>query len=1200
MCPYCFSKNIYFSKKYNKLCCEDCGEKFDDKQEIIPQRVFISYGHDKNREIVNIIKDRLKERGHNPWIDSVEIAPGNDWRRKIESGICESNKFLAFISKHSVRVPGVCLDEIAIALGIRQCNIQSILLEKEVMAPNSISSIQWLDFSDWEEKKNIGGRIWDNWIENKLNSLYEIIENPENIKRSGELIELKRVLKPVLSDEKIRFLLDNNIVHRKWLLEKLYSLMGGNERIFCMIGGPGAGKSIYCALMSNYMNNVGATYFIDWQNKDSQKMESLISSLAFQLACDLPDYRYELIRILPFISIETCTAETLCDQLLVEPLNRLIDGGREKKLIIIDALDELKVDVQIAFLSLLEGLIEKTPRWVNWLFTSRQNQEVVRRFEQYCVIELDYYKNNIVDDLEEYINKYINDQQLKLMLIQKCEGSFFYVKELIDAINNNAITKTEMKDIPLRMANIYEKNFNRLIGEHYDKNKKSILSLVMFSFENISIREISDLIAIDYNEIKCFLVTLEAYVRLIKKDSEEFVYVVHKSLLDWITSDERSRFYLDERAAHDLIGNAFIRRINDNNTISKYLCFYGYEHLVNAKRWVLLSFYAKKKILEKCIEMCKEYGALYFEKKYIDIYCLDNYDKVSGYLYLLDYSIRANEEINTAIIDDLLEMSNKEKNEKSQYLIMEKIAVALFYLGRDEEAYNILMNEKEQKDKMFYENKDVSATWNHAMSLVTHDMDRNEDTVVSAIASAELYFSQDKTYEYLISLVNLFDAYMGKGDLNNAHFYAEKVRKISEEKYYIHVIDIYQICFANLLQTEGRIMEALAWYEKGLHLAQNIQSWDYIYGSIWRELAVAKFCDSSCLGRLDDMIKESKIQKFDYLLSLASCFYILASFQLGIYEPHKIKECYRQVISTNLPGHCLQVEIAIQLMKNKSLINGDFNDKWKANELVKSYIARCQGVKGMPEIIHEYVDGNNIELSEVETKWYKNYIVPVVLHKEEYTNELFQRRASEEFPNLQRMKCLDCEAKCCYDGVYLRTNEEADRIKELIEKFPEDFTIIPEDYIIKGTWPGMEDMKKTNVKVHQYKCSDYPKHFNETTCVFTMDNGECLLQRIATDHGLHPWFAKPTACWLFPIRGFSQNDGEIIPPLDIGEKDPDYVDESYPGYASFLPCGKAKKSIDDGDNNYMSWREIFKNEIEYYDYLVNNELIPPFSTTNSN
>ncbi|MBO4818520.1 MAG: toll/interleukin-1 receptor domain-containing protein, partial [Firmicutes bacterium] len=153
-CIYCGSENIYYSKKRGVYICEDCEKSFTPEEEVFhSRRIFLSYGHDENAELVKLIYDRLKERGHDPWIDYAKIKTGNDWRENITQGILGSNGFLAFLSKYSVRVPGVCLDEISIGVGNYNCRINSILLEKNVVPPNSISNIQYLDMSDWKEIK---------------------------------------------------------------------------------------------------------------------------------------------------------------------------------------------------------------------------------------------------------------------------------------------------------------------------------------------------------------------------------------------------------------------------------------------------------------------------------------------------------------------------------------------------------------------------------------------------------------------------------------------------------------------------------------------------------------------------------------------------------------------------------------------------------------------------------------------------------------------------------------------------------------------------------------------------------------------------------------------------------------------------------------------------------------------------------------
>ncbi|MFM9960191.1 MAG: toll/interleukin-1 receptor domain-containing protein [Planctomycetaceae bacterium] len=91
------------------------------------------------------------------------ITHGDDWRRVITDCILKGNRLLSFLSKHSTRDPAVCRDEIAIAIGAKGGNIQTILVEseQEVQPPVNIGHIQWLDMPDWKEQRAAGDAAWE-------------------------------------------------------------------------------------------------------------------------------------------------------------------------------------------------------------------------------------------------------------------------------------------------------------------------------------------------------------------------------------------------------------------------------------------------------------------------------------------------------------------------------------------------------------------------------------------------------------------------------------------------------------------------------------------------------------------------------------------------------------------------------------------------------------------------------------------------------------------------------------------------------------------------------------------------------------------------------------------------------------------------------------------------------------------------------
>src|ERR1022692_3622330 len=82
------------------LICPQHGQVSLEKP-VVPMRIFLSYGHDSNEELVRRIKADLEKRGHDVWFDKSEIKGGHDWRRSITEGIVDSHRVLSFLSKHS-------------------------------------------------------------------------------------------------------------------------------------------------------------------------------------------------------------------------------------------------------------------------------------------------------------------------------------------------------------------------------------------------------------------------------------------------------------------------------------------------------------------------------------------------------------------------------------------------------------------------------------------------------------------------------------------------------------------------------------------------------------------------------------------------------------------------------------------------------------------------------------------------------------------------------------------------------------------------------------------------------------------------------------------------------------------------------------------------------------------------------------------
>jgi len=1177
VCPHCGSENIYFSHKKQKWICEDCEKSYIIEKTFVSQKVFLSYGHDKNAALVNRIEKDLETKGHLPWIDCFNIKSGEDWRNSITKGIKDSHDFLAFISCNSIRVPGVCLDEISIALGTRNCHIQTILLERGTSVPSSINSIQWLDMSDWEYYYEQGGNVWENWYQNKYKQLISIIEDEKNTTISGEITKLDSILTASSPEIKLKLLMKEEYFGRKWLINQVneWYREKKNSRIFWICGLPGTGKSAFSAFLSNFFFNCVVVYFCEWDKKESQNSSQIIKSIAFQLACSLQDYRTYLMDVIEKRNLDLMSDADLFDYLLIYPLNSLIDGGREQKVIIIDALDEANDFSCNSFVKLFAYKLEEFPSWLRFIVTSRPDTTVLNSLYRYepHLLSLDSKENQ--DDISNFITHHIDDSDLAARIFRKCGGCFLYAKEIIREIENNEVKPEEIDSLSHGIAGMYYHYFVRIFPENneYRLNFRPYLRILIGAKTPLEIDVVCSILKWSKEEFLDYASRLSSFFLIITVKGKKVIKPYHKMIVDWIKSPAAGEFEVDEAAGSELLAlHAMKLLCTEEGKIPQYFVRHSLAHIIESGIWAKLLQQDKTQILVRLIELSVRNGYRDCELAYINnLECVIALSEKSLYISLkLSYYSRTQGSMLVSCANDLLNSLQNESDPIKKYHYTEDVAVAYFYAGLNKDGMRLLEEERKCHDDAFWKDNSIRATYNHTIGLFAHNLDLNKKVIEAASQASEDYKTLNKLYCQMVSRVNLFDGLMGVGDLDEATIIARQLFIDNQDNYFIHIDDILNICYANLLYTQGKIMEALDYYEKGLLLAGNIQDWDYLYGSIWRELAIAEFGDRSCLEKLLHWKEVSELAHYDFLVSLAGCFYLLAIYKLGDdIETYANEIIFDQLIMIGIPGHCALIQM-VYLLKGFDANNVE----QKLLDTV-SLILQCQGIKGAPEIIYEFWTKYESSLQKTYNvnelqEWMIQYIKPIIDFRINWKSALISDLPAQ--PYLNKCSCVGCEGKCCYDGVYVSSKEEQ-VISGFVQKYPEYFTDLSNEYIVDGNWPGLEAERKTAVKKHMYTVADYPEHFKQTRCVFAYDSGECALQRVATDRQMHPWKIKPKACWAFPIHDLIK--GRIIPPPLIGEKDPDYIDCIYPGYSTFLPCAKAQVEG-------YEWKKLLIKEIEYY------------------
>ena len=131
-----------------------------------------------------------------------------------------------------------------------------------------------------------------------------------------------------------------------------------------------------------------------------------------------------------------------------------------------------------------------------------------------------------------------------------------------------------------------------------------------------------------------------------------------------------------------------------------------------------------------------------------------------------------------------------------------------------------------------------------------------------------------------------------------------------------------------------------------------------------------------------------------------------------------------------------------------------------------------------------------------------------------------------------------CRATCCHDGVVL-SDEEARVLNGL--GAGDDLKLRSD-----GVWKT-----RTVAASEDEMAEDFPGHFPKTRCVFLDEEHRCRWQLRAVEEGKHPWFYKPTSCWMHPVL-IARRDGR--PVITIRSRSGDEE-----GFASHTPCGRGEE-----------------------------------------
>ena len=507
------------------------------------KNIFISYGHGAYQENVHRVAEDLRGYGFNVFFDADYLKQG-DWENIIDEHIVASKYFLFFVSEKSTSPEGYCLNELCRA-GESNSIIVPILVD-DAKVPLSINKYQRLFFKDCFDGK---GGLLDGKYKDFLCQLVAIVSGNIRLGYADEDVRLEMLLKPISSKDFVYRYYDS-FCGRREAFEKFEQFVNSSKNFFWVKARPGCGKTAFSSMLIwRYSEYVSAAHFCKFNNSDRANPKYILTSIAYQLANALPDYKKKLLELRGLDTIFEKNAMRIFEYLLIEPMSDV--RPTHPVVIIIDALDECSWRGDNEICSLLQRMRARIPAWMKFVLTSRDEANI-RRYLASMAFTYTLSDNETDEDLREYYHKEFPeaDETTVDVLVAKEEGTFLYASEIVKQIKEENLTLDNIEFFPVGIYGFFNDCFLRMFGKEAENDipyseVKPLLEFLRISQEPVNVDFLEEYLEIDEYRLKEILALISGMFPI----REQTIEVIHKSLVDWLTdsSDVGHIFYVSKK-----------------------------------------------------------------------------------------------------------------------------------------------------------------------------------------------------------------------------------------------------------------------------------------------------------------------------------------------------------------------------------------------------------------------------------------------------------------------------------------------------------------------------------------------------------------------------------------------------------------------------------------------------------------------------
>ena len=346
--------------------------------------------------------------------------------------------------------------------------------------------------------------------------------------------------------------------------------------------------------------HLGAAYFCRHNDGTRNDPRYLLGAVTRQLCNCNTQYKVTVggeNRVKMLLGNSKLGVRELFTELLQEPLNNCSPCD-QRKLVIIDALDETEYDSREDFLDLIKHCFPQLPEWLVFFITSRPEHSVRSRLKKYnpCVKicagnsdQHNFYKQH-EQDIQTFLKNKIDFSRLSFRvedISKKCNGLFLYAHYIVEDLRLSTDSGKELNQLsdlfPGDIEDFFLLNLKRVHGQVGQDIFKKLFGCAIVSPAPLPVSIISYILKRENSNHDEQQVIDAVSQFVVLRTSDQTLTFLHNLIPAWLTDKKKAsrKLFIDKNIAGEYLGEIFVEVLSSIMNESRPTCLSTDDDLEN-------------------------------------------------------------------------------------------------------------------------------------------------------------------------------------------------------------------------------------------------------------------------------------------------------------------------------------------------------------------------------------------------------------------------------------------------------------------------------------------------------------------------------------------------------------------------------------------------------------------------------------------